>query len=48
MLLLTAERNPRDFGATFSSSAHCPDGEPLDMNFVSILQVGKPWHREAD
>lgn len=31
-------------GARISNPAHCPEDECMDMSFVSILQVGKPWH----
>lgn len=52
MLLLTTEwSKPQglvSFGARFSSQAYFPNGEPMDMNFVSILLVGKTWHREAE
>lgn len=42
---LQREANPRLFGACFSRLGYCPNGEHMDLDFVSVLLLEKPRHR---
>lgn len=35
--------NPRKFGAHFSSSGYYPNGEHMDMDFVSVLLLAQDF-----